>query len=52
MKLDDHPKSMAIIASAIGVSGIGVILTMTVAGAPIGIPLFVFGLLLALRSLF
>lgn len=40
----------ALLALALMVTG--VILTMTVAGAPIGIPLFVFGLLLALRSLF
>lgn len=30
----------------------GVVLTLSVVGAPLGVPLFVFGLLLAIRSLF
>lgn len=30
----------------------GVALTMTVLGAPVGVPMFIFGLLLAIRSLF
>jgi hypothetical protein len=30
----------------------GVALTLSVVGAPLGVPLFVFGLLLAIRSLF
>lgn len=30
----------------------GVALTMTVLGAPVGIPMFIFGMLLAIRSIF
>jgi hypothetical protein len=30
----------------------GVALTMTVLGAPVGVPMFIFGLLLTIRSLF
>ena len=31
---------------------LGVVFTMTVVGAPIGIPLFIFGLMLLVRSMF
>jgi len=37
---------------ALGLMAVGIVLTMTVAGAPVGIPVAVLGFLLMIRSVF
>ncbi len=37
---------------ALGLMAVGIVLTMTVAGAPVGIPVAILGFLLMIRSVF